>query len=233
MAQWVDQFRISLAACTLASLASGAGCSGSDNHDQQPRLTGQSAFESVQPAAAANRHGGGDLAEGPAAAAPGASSDGASAGTTPAPRTVEETDLYRLDGDRLFYLNAYRGLMVFDVSNVDAPKLLGRSPIYGSPVEMIVRNGIASVVVADWYGTDGNGQPFYGSIVRGIDASDSAHMKILGEARLGGWVRDTRVVGDVLYAVTEDYGTTFGGYVGGDSAVGVGSSISQGGVSVT
>ena len=102
--------------------------------------------------------------------------------------------------------------MVFDVSNVDAPKLLGRSAIYGSPVEMIVRNGVASVVVADWYGTDESGQPFYGSIVRGIDATDPGQMKILGEARLGGWVRDTRVVGDVLYAVTEDYGSAFGGY---------------------
>ena len=30
-------------------------------------------------------------------------------------------------------------------------------------------------------------------------------MKILGQAVLGGWVRDTRVVGDVLYAVTEQY----------------------------
>jgi len=123
----------------------------------------------------------------------------------------------------------------FDVSDVDAPKLLGRSAIYGSPVEMIVRNGIASVVVADWYGTDESGQPFYGSIVRGIDATEPAHMKILGEARLGGWVRDTRVVGDVLYAVTEDYGAWFGGYnygpVGnGGVAVGGGS---QAGVSVS
>ncbi|MEI9935924.1 MAG: beta-propeller domain-containing protein [Pseudomonadota bacterium] len=151
------------------------------------------------------------------------------------PRTVEETDLYRLEGDRLYYLNAYRGLMVFDVSNVDAPKLLGRSAIYGSPVEMIVRDGIASVVVADWYGTDESGQPFYGSIVRGIDATDPVHMQILGEARLGGWVRDTRVVGDVLYAVTEDYGSSFGAYYGlaGDGAIAVGDASSQAGVSVS
>lgn len=139
--------------------------------------------------------------------------------------------MYRLDGDRLFYLNSYRGLMVFDVSNVDAPRLLGRSPIYGSPVEMVVRNGIASVVVADWYGTDESGQPFYGSIVRGIDATDPTQMKILGEARLGGWVRDTRVVGDVLYAVTEDYGQLFGGYLVDDAPVA--RVNSKAGVSVT
>jgi hypothetical protein len=128
---------------------------------------------------------------------------------------VEETDLYRLEGDRLYYLNAYRGLMVFDVSNVDEPRFLGRSPIYGYPHEMIVRNGVATVVVSDWYGKMDDGTPFYGSIVRGIDASDPAHMKVLGEAPLGGQVRDTRVVGDVVYAVTERYPYYYGWLNGG------------------
>jgi hypothetical protein len=188
----------------------------------------------VQPGTS-GRNAGGGLSATPGAAAPESANDSGSKGTGTTPRTVEETDLYRLDGDRLFYLNAYRGLMVFDVSNVDAPRLMGRSAIYGSPVEMVVHNGIASVVVADWYGTDEGGQPFYGSIVRGIDATDPAHMKVLGEARLGGWVRDTRVVGDVLYAVTEDYGSVFGGYYGfTDGPVGVGvGGYSQAGVSVT
>jgi hypothetical protein len=145
------------------------------------------------------------------------------------PRTVEETDLYRLEGDRLYYLNQYRGLMVFDVTDVDHPQLLGRSPIYGSPVEMIVRKGVASVVVADWYGTMDDGSPFHGSIVRGIDATDPANMKILGEAKLGGWVRDTRVVGDVLYAVTEKYPSDYGWYVDGASN---GTAVSVGGNTV-
>ena len=33
---------------------------------------------------------------------------------------------------------------------------------------------------------------------------------MLGEAKLGGWVRDDRVVGDVIYAVSEDYGWWYG-----------------------
>src|SRR6185436_9658618 len=113
--------------------------------------------------------------------------DSASSGV---PRKVEETDLYRVEGDRLYYLNGYRGLMVFDIANVDQPKLIGRSAIFGSPVEMVVRQGVATVVVSDWYGTMDDGSPFHGSIVRGIDASDAANIRILGEAKLGGWVRD-------------------------------------------
>lgn len=191
------------------------GCGGSSS--PADRVAGQSEFQSVAPGSNQGTGKGGNSlsAGGVSDAAPQAGNGTSSAAATPTTRTVEETDLYRLEGDRLYYLNSYRGLMVFDVSNVDQPKLLGRSPIYGSPVEMIVRNGIASVVVADWYGTDEKGAPFYGSIVRGIDATDPANMKILGDARLGGWVRDTRVVGDVLYAVTEDSGYVFGGYYGG------------------
>ena len=130
--------------------------------------------------------------------------------TTPATRTVEETDLYRLDGNRLYYLNCYRGLMVFDVTNVDHPKLLGRSPIFGDPVDMIVRNGIAVVVVGDWYGTMDDGTPFHGSIVRGLDATDPDEHQgpRRGEARRLG--ARHRVVGDVLYAVSEDYGWVYG-----------------------
>jgi hypothetical protein len=100
--------------------------------------------------------------------------------------------------------------LVFDVTDVDHPALLGRSPIFGSPVDMIVRNGVAIVVVADWYGQMDDGTPFHGSIVRGLDASDPANIRVLGEAKLGGWVRDDRVVGDVIYAVSEDYGWTYG-----------------------
>jgi hypothetical protein len=200
---------------TLGSLQ--LGCSSASPSGKTPELIeGQSDFASAPPNG--NGRGGGspELAAGDAASttAP-AASNGNSKSTSSSsatPRTVEETDLYRLDGDRLYYLNQYRGLMVFDVSDVDHPALLGRSPIYGSPIEMVVRGGIASVVVADWYGTMDDGTPFHGSIVRGIDARDPANMKVTGEALLGGWVRDTRVVGDVLYAVTEKYPYDYGWY---------------------
>lgn len=183
------------------------GC-GSSPPEQ--RHEGQTDFSSAPPAGQAN---GGRGATGGGEAAGDSATPGASDGS--APRSVEETDLYRLDGDRLYYLNAYRGLMVFDVTDVDHPQLLGRSAIYGSPVEMVVRDGIAVVVVADWYGTADDGSPFHGSIVRGLDAHDPANIQPLGEALLGGWVRDTRVVGDVLYAVSEDYGWYYGAWDGG------------------
>ncbi len=196
-------------------------------------IEGQSDFSSAPPNGSTGR---GNLNADASGSAAGSSSAGPTAGgkgATQTERKVEETDLYRLDGDRLYYLNQYRGLMVFDVSNVDQPKLLGRSPIYGSPVQMVVRDGIASVVVADWYGTLDDGSPFHGSIVRGIDARDPANMLITGEAHLGGWVRDTRVVGDVLYAVTERYPWDYGWYEGYGVGTAVGGGPTSAQVSVT
>ncbi len=193
----------------VIALAGGTACHSSDGGVNFNRVVGQSAFVSAPPA--------GMTSSGRGLAVPGASSasgtsgaggtSGSSASTT---RTVEETDLYRLDGNRLYYLNGYRGLMVFDVTDVDHPALIGRSPIYGSPVDMIVRNGIAIVVVADWYGQMDDGTPFHGSIVRGLDTTDPTNIKVLGEAKLGGWVQDDRVVGNVIYAVSEDYGWVYG-----------------------
>src|SRR4029077_723689 len=192
-------------------------------------ITGQSDFESAPPYGASNgsasaSSGGGAPATAAGVAnasapAPGKAADTSGSQMVSQPRTVQETDLYRLDGNPLYYLNQYRGLMVFDVSNVDQPVLLGRSAIFGTPVQMFVNNGIAVVVVADWFGALDSGKPFHGSIVRGLDATDPTNIKVLGEAKLGGYVEDTRIVGSVLYAVSEDQGWSYGwvspGFVGG------------------
>ena len=175
------------------------------------RVKGQSEFTSAPPYGQAGSRDAGGYGGGAGGTMTATTSTGGADAASGGERTVEETDLYRLDGDRLYFLNGYRGLLVFDVSTVDQPKLVGRSPIYGQPVEMIVRDGVATVVVADWYGTMSDGKPFHGSVVRGLDARDPSNIKVLGEARLGGWISDTRVVGDVLYAVSHDYyGSDYG-----------------------
>ena len=116
-----------------------AGCDG-----DRGREIGQSSFESAPPNGTQGR---GDTIDTAGDGTGGAQSPPESGGAPPT-RTVEETDLSRLEGNRLYYLNGYRGLMVFDVTNPDRPALLGRSPIYGQPVDMIVRNGVAIVSLA-------------------------------------------------------------------------------------
>ena len=231
---------IALALAALGTpVALGACGSSSGSTGPSGRLVGQTDFVSAPFAGQSGGSFGAESNGGTtgAVAAPAAKGSGSTATPT---RTVQETDLYRLDGNRLYYLNSYRGLMVFDVTNVDQPKFLGRSPIFGTPVDMIVSAGIATVVVGDWYGTLDNGAPFHGSIVRGLDATDPTHIKVLGDAKLGGWVQEDRVVGNVLYAVSEDYGWEYSwgfgyGYAsGGGGGVGIvsgGAPVSSGGSS--
>ncbi len=221
-----------LALVVLGAPVGVGACSsgGSGPGSSQGPPSGQSDFVS---APFAGQSGGGNASNG-AAAGFAASTPAASGTGSSTTRTVQETDLYRLDGNRLYYLNSYRGLMVFDVTNVDQPKFLGRSAIYGTPVDMIVNSGIATVVVGDWYGTLDSGAPFHGSIVRGLDATDPTNIKVVGDAKLGGWVQEDRVVGNVLYAVSEDYGWDYGWGVdvavpgGGPVGVGVGVVVSGG-----
>lgn len=215
--------RTLISVVTLSALCVGPSmlvACGSKGESPSERIEGQSEFVSAPPNGAAGSRGSFGAESGAPSSDGAAPAPGGVGAKVPDARKIEETDLYRLEGDRLYYLNSYRGLMVFDVTDVAKPKLLGRSPIFGHPVEMIVRGGVANVVVADWYGALEDGSPFHGSVVRGIDARDPANIKITGEAKLGGWVRDTRVVGDVIYAVSEDYGWHYGyydGYAEGDS----------------
>lgn len=204
----------------------GCGGSGTDESTKN-REEGQTDFSSAPPVGqgGASRGGGSSSGGGEAnAGAPAADgSKGAGQLTDPMAQRpqVKETDLYRVDGDRLYYLNSYRGLMVFDISNVDDPKLLGRSPVFGTPVEMYVKNGIATVVVGDWYGSAPDGTPFHGSVVRTINAQNPNAIQVTGEVQVKGWARDMRVVGTNLYIVSEDFGWYYGvwgGYYGGGAA---------------
>ncbi len=220
-----DPFVVFTALSLGASLL--VACGGSSQSAGAQRTTGQSDFTSAPQLGSSGSSGPGrGAAAGGASLAAGPQANGAAAPTssTPAARTVQETDLYAVEGSRLYYLNSYRGLMVFDITNPDAPALLGRASIFGDPQEMTVKNGLAVVVVGDWYGDDDKGAPFHGSIVRGFDATDPTNIKVVGEAKLGGYVQDTRVVGDVLYAVIEDYGWQYGWYAGWGGYYGAGPS---------
>src|SRR5439155_26849414 len=86
---------------TSAALLAVAACSA-----DRDRSIGQTRFESAPP----NSVGGGGPVntDDTGGSKPGAGTAGFG---VPAARTVEETDLYRLDGNRLYYLNSYRGLM--------------------------------------------------------------------------------------------------------------------------
>lgn len=173
-----------------------------------------------------------DLAGAPApSAAPGgfaADNDGESTASESLPRDIEEADIVKIVGDTLYALNRYKGLLIVDVADPDAPALKGSLDLKGRGVEMYVIGAQAFVLLsADYYfyaydvavGTGGdvalasNGMTiapdgpipprpdFEGSQLAVVDVSDPAAPSIEGKINLVGFANESRRVGDVIYVI--------------------------------
>ncbi len=137
--------------------------------------------------------------------------DMAAGGTSPETTTREdqrqvvEPDVIRRDGNLLYVLNQYRGLTIV---NLDTQTLLAQVPTYGYPRDLYVVGSRAYVLVgyATQYTTEGNKVSFdIGSKLYALDIADPAHAAIAGSIDLEGDFVDSRLVGDVLYAVSARY----------------------------
>jgi hypothetical protein len=132
---------------------------------------------------------------------------GGSTAATPAPaadgnatsRTVERGDIYRVLGDqRILNLNAYRGVQVIDVSNVNAPRVEGRLAVEGTPVELYVVGDRAIVLFNDWRGYYGSRndvkvESVQGGLVMSVDLRDRAHPVLLDRVTVPGYIQTSRV----------------------------------------
>lgn len=214
---------------SLALATSLAACDSSSPITHAP---GATSFESRAPGSSGgqNRAGGGpELADDQASAPP-------TAGESGAPRTVEEGDIVKLEGDTLYVLNRYRGLQIVDLSNPASPTLRSATPFYGAPIELYIRDGRAYVVVSDYWGwlpcinCLESSTSFRGSKVYVVDVADAAAPSVLSSLEIEGQVSNSRLVGDILYVVSNrtEY-SGYGVYRGGleDVAVGGGAEVAQ------
>jgi hypothetical protein len=128
------------------------------------------------------------------AAAPGAAASDAAGEIS---RAIEEADVYHVEGDILYLANSWRGLVVADLAG---PTLLGTLPTTGFPHEMHVRGSHAFLLLADFDG---------GTTVLDVSVADPSAPALLGSFPLGGWYRTSRLVGDVLYVLTDGAAHSF------------------------
>jgi hypothetical protein len=166
----------------------------------------------------------GSLTADPAAAPAGDATIESSAAETVV-RDIEEADIVKIVGDRLYALNTYKGLLIVDVANPDAPALLGQFDLRGRGVEMyVVGSQICVVLSADWYfyawGGGSAGMEvvpavaadpvpptpdFQGSQLAIIDVSTPAAPTLTGKLDLAGYADQSRRVGDIIYIVGTNY----------------------------
>lgn len=170
----------------------------------------ESVFESDNPGGAANRGTTGEAADtsgsGGTASLDGGSKDGE------ASRAIEEADIIKIEGSRLYALSQYGGLNIIDVSQQDDLKLLGRKKVQASPFEMYVRDSIVYALY-NGYGEyiegeqDGYWNWIQTSYVMAFDTTDPKNPSIVGKFPIAGSISDSRIVGDILYVVGFENGS--------------------------
>jgi hypothetical protein len=133
-------------------------------------------------------------------------------------RDIEEADIVKVVGDKVYALNRHKGLIIIDVANPDAPAVLGTLDLSGRGVEMyVIGQRIYAILSADFYyalrdnpvPVDRVGlaiapvpQPdFEGSRLAIIDISNLASPALLGKINLVGYAHQSRRVGDIIYIV--------------------------------
>ena len=169
-------------------------------------------FESDDPSLNSSR--GGTTASAGASASVATSSGATSSGANSsgeAARAVEEADIIRAEGTRLYALSRYGGLSIIDITNPDKLKLLGRKRMDAMPFEMYVRGGQAYVMLnqfGHWVAAaDGwGGEWVQSSEMLALDVTNPANITELSSYDVPGDIADSRMVGDALYLVTYENG---------------------------
>lgn len=196
-AQLVCLLPLALAACGGDPKTSGPDSNADDGY-----------FESSASGQAGPPRGEG-AAAGSTGAAPGLN-DGA-ANDSPE-RAISEADIIQLQGSMLYAMSRSGGLSVIDVSNPAALKILGRYRTSFTPFEMYIRDGIVFAMYSDWgkFVQDAATREWtwkQSSSLLALDVSKPASISKLAQFDLAGEISDSRLVGDVLYAVSYQNGS--------------------------
>ncbi|MFH1807591.1 MAG: beta-propeller domain-containing protein [Pseudomonadota bacterium] len=135
-------------------------------------------------------------------------------GTTLSTREILEADIVQIRDGRLYALSEYRGLLVVDVSVRDALAMLGRYRTQGTPFEMYLVGDVAFVIYSSfwtWVEDPVSGQDRWQRTSRivALDIADPAAIHPLGEFDLAGEISDSRLVGNILYAVSYEDATCY------------------------
>ena len=129
---------------------------------------------------------------------------------TTAPRDVVEPDVIRRVADQLFVLNQYRGLMIVDLTG---KQIVSETATTGYPRDLYVIGNRAYVLVSGASNVTAQGNSVTWDIVSRlyvVDITDHAHPSILSHFDLQGDLVDSRLVGNVLYALCAEYDWTYG-----------------------
>ena len=117
---------------------------------------------------------------------------------------VVESDIWKVDGDIVYFFNQQRGLQIVDVSHADKPVLQGFLPLsvwgeqmYRLPAQMA--DGSTWLALLAQQGCSGTGSEVL------LVQVQSGHPSLARRWPVPGQIRETRLVGQVLHLVTYEW----------------------------
>ncbi len=117
-------------------------------------------------------------------------------------RDVVESDIWKLNGDTLYFFNQYRGLQVIDISAPDAATVKGVLPLPAAGEQMYLLDTNHVVLLArdgcGWW--DGDAE----SRVLIVDVG-GATPKVVASLPVRGSIQESRLVGTALYVASQTY----------------------------
>ncbi len=218
--------------------SSGSTSAGFDDPSDPTDPRVDNGFESDDPTGGQGPSRGGDYGEDAGNGASGAAGTGgapSAGGDDGAARAIEEADIVKVQGDRLYTLSRYGGLGIIDVSVPAKLKLIGRKRLGGQPFEMYLRGRQAYVMLNDFGRYVPSDDGSYGryeqtSEMVALDLSDERNVQELAHYDIPGSIADSRLVGDAMYVVTQENGYCWGCQDNQPGAVVTSFNIASGGI---
>lgn len=117
-------------------------------------------------------------------------------------RGVVESDIWKIDGDTLYFFNQYRGLQVIDIKQPDSPVVRGTYDLPAAGEQMYLFD--ASHVILLARDQCGGWSPSGESQVMLLEIT-AGQPKAVGQLSVAGYIKESRLVGTALYVVSERY----------------------------
>ncbi len=128
-------------------------------------------------------------------------------GTPVSPREVVESDIWKFDGDTLYFFNQNRGLQVIDVTKPDEAALLGtlNLPAAGEQMYLLGSNRVVLLTqnYCGGYSGSGDSEVLIVAVSNGVPS-------VAAKLAVPGAVTESRLVGDALYVAAQTLRPTVG-----------------------
>ena len=125
-----------------------------------------------------------------------------SGGDAAAPRDVVESDIWQVDGDRMYFFNQYRGLQIIDISNADSPVITGTLALPASGEQMYVLDDSHVALLArdtcNYFGGGAESRVVIAEVTDGVPS-------IVASIPVSGSIRESRLVGTALYLASQSF----------------------------